>query len=244
MFGCTHQTYYHYRQPVIVWGIFPYYLLARSCHTFAQKTQLSSRWTLQLSSNLKSEFCFKGPWTYHSRSYIITFNNSDNLNTPESRTACSDQQYSTNLRRGLARDLGKWFAEIVGFKPALKSGVSVQTWLQGVVCSKSWVQMIEKQRSQNYYLSMVVQGDWNWLNDTHGQDSSGSVNLLTFWHSPLLKLDETWACIYSLKKFGTEPLVNYLIALPTLTSLEIWMQNWNGDLFIESRYNPHLTALV
>ena len=26
LFGCTHQTYHHYRQPVIVWGIFPNYL--------------------------------------------------------------------------------------------------------------------------------------------------------------------------------------------------------------------------
>jgi len=36
-------------------------------------------------------------------------------------TASSDEQCGTNLRRGLARDLGKWFAEIVRFKPALES---------------------------------------------------------------------------------------------------------------------------
>ena len=55
-------------------------------------------------------------------------NNNDNLNTPGSRAASSDEQYGTNLRRGLARDLGKWFVEIVSFKPALlESGVNVQT---------------------------------------------------------------------------------------------------------------------
>ena len=37
------------------------------------KTQLTSRWIPQLSSNLKSEFYFKGFGTYHSCSYIITF---------------------------------------------------------------------------------------------------------------------------------------------------------------------------
>ena len=73
LFRCTHQTYHHYRQPVIVWGIFPNYLQACSCQTFAQKTQLTPRWTLQLSPNLKSEFRFEGSGTYHSCSYIITF---------------------------------------------------------------------------------------------------------------------------------------------------------------------------
>ena len=48
-------------------------------------------------------------------------NNNDNLNTPGSRTVSSCEQYGTNLRRGLARDLGKWLAEIVSFKPALES---------------------------------------------------------------------------------------------------------------------------
>ena len=53
------------------------------------------------------------------RNYAMPPN--DNLNTPGSRTASSDEQYDTNLRRGLARDLGKGFAEIVSFKPALES---------------------------------------------------------------------------------------------------------------------------
>ena len=44
----------------------------------------------------------------------------DNLNTPGSRTASSDEQYGTNLRRGLARDLGKWFAEVLSCKPSIK----------------------------------------------------------------------------------------------------------------------------
>ena len=48
-------------------------------------------------------------------------NNNDNLNTPGSRTVSSCEQYGTNLRRGLARDLGKWLTEIVSFKPALES---------------------------------------------------------------------------------------------------------------------------
>ena len=47
--------------------------------------------------------------------------NNDNLNTPGSRTASLDEQCGTNLRRELAWDLGKWFAEVVSFKPALKS---------------------------------------------------------------------------------------------------------------------------
>ena len=37
------------------------------------KTQLTSRWTLQLSFHLKSEFRFKSSWAYHSCSYIIIF---------------------------------------------------------------------------------------------------------------------------------------------------------------------------
>ena len=48
-------------------------------------------------------------------------NNNDNLNTPGSMTASSGERCSTNLRRGLARDLGRWLAEIVRFKPALES---------------------------------------------------------------------------------------------------------------------------
>ena len=44
-------------------------LLSNLC----SKTQFTSRWTLQLSSYLKSEFYFKGFGTYHSCSYIITF---------------------------------------------------------------------------------------------------------------------------------------------------------------------------
>jgi hypothetical protein len=36
-------------------------------------------------------------------------------------TASSGERCSTNLRRGLARDLGRWLAEIVRFKPALES---------------------------------------------------------------------------------------------------------------------------
>jgi hypothetical protein len=48
-------------------------------------------------------------------------NNNDNLNTPGSRTVSSCEQYGTNLRRGLARDPGKWLTEIVSFKPALES---------------------------------------------------------------------------------------------------------------------------
>ena len=35
------------------------------------------------------------------------------------RTASSDEQCGMNLRRGLALDLGKWFAEIVSFEPAV-----------------------------------------------------------------------------------------------------------------------------
>ena len=31
-----------------------------------KKTQLTSRWALQLSSHLKSVFCFKSSWAYHS----------------------------------------------------------------------------------------------------------------------------------------------------------------------------------
>ena len=53
--------------------------------------------------------------------YKTNNNNNDNLNTPGSRTVSSCEQYGTNLRRGLARDLGKWLTEIVSFKPALES---------------------------------------------------------------------------------------------------------------------------
>ena len=48
-------------------------------------------------------------------------NNNDNLNTPGSRTVSSCEQNGTNLRRGLARDLGKWLTEVMCFKPALES---------------------------------------------------------------------------------------------------------------------------
>ena len=38
--------------------------------------------------------------------------------------------------------------------------------------------MIEKQGSQNLYSSMVVQGDLNWTNEAHGQDGSGSIEMI------------------------------------------------------------------
>ena len=88
-------------------------------------------------------------------------NNNDNLNTPGSRTVSSCEQYGTNLRRGLARDLGQWLTEIVSFKPcSWKSGVIVRTLLQG-----AFVQILGahdlKAREPNLVDEYVVQGDWN-----------------------------------------------------------------------------------
>ena len=60
--GCTHQTSHHYRQPVIVWGIFFNYLQACSCQTFAQKTQLNLKMNFPVIVQSQIWILFQGFW--------------------------------------------------------------------------------------------------------------------------------------------------------------------------------------